>query len=264
MTNRGREEQRLISVSQRYIYPLIAPPTPPQLEQDKASIDASFEKAFALLDQLSTDTSALKASEEARTERLDTALRDVEEVITELKSASRRREDEGRRISEEVSVLKGLIPKALEGQKDLTDGRLKELGSELKSLKTLIGNRMGGGVSSPAASARNYGTLAGQTVNGSGTNTPREPPAQNSSLVSGTTGLAANSGSSENQTAASSTPNPVSSGPTREGSNTFGTSGGRAAIPAWQMAAATKSKTVPAGTTGETANGPGTEAANSS
>ncbi|KAK0258177.1 hypothetical protein B0A54_00241 [Friedmanniomyces endolithicus] len=64
--------------AQRYITPLIAPPTPPQLEQDKSHIDASFDKAFALLDQLATDTQELKDSEKARTERLDQALSEVE------------------------------------------------------------------------------------------------------------------------------------------------------------------------------------------
>ena len=228
------------------------------------SIDASFEKAFALLDQLSTDTSALKASEEARTERLDTALREVEDVITELKTASRRREDEGRRISEEVNALKGLIPKALEGQKDLTDGRLKELGSELRSLKTLFGNRMGGGASSPAASARNYGAIGSQTANGTGSTTSREPPAQTPSAGSGTPGLIASHGNSDNQTVMSSTPAPVSSASNKEGARTSSISSGRAAIPAWQMAAATKAKSVPSGTPGETANGTNAEAGISS
>ncbi|MCJ1361098.1 peroxisomal membrane protein pex14 [Acarospora aff. strigata] len=228
----------LYFVTKRYIYPLIAPPTPPQLEQDKASIDASFEKAFALLDQLSTDTSALKASEEARTERLDNALREVEEVVSELKIASRRREDEGRRISEEVRSLKGLIPKALEGQKDLTDGRMKELGSELRSLKTLVGNRMGGAASSPAASARNYGALG---MNGTGSNTSKDSTTQNSAAPSGTSNT-----TSETQAAPSSTSTPAPS--TSNTSNTSATerpSSGRAAIPAWQMAAATKNKSAP-------------------
>ncbi|KAI9870391.1 MAG: peroxisomal membrane protein pex14 [Pleopsidium flavum] len=249
----------LYFIAKRYIYPVIAPPTPPQLEQDKAAIDASFEKAFALLDQLSTDTSALKASEEARTERLDTALREVEEVISELKTASRRREDEGRRISEEVRALKGLIPKALEGQKDLTDGRMRELGSELRSLKTLIGNRVGGGSGSPAASVRNYGALGGERTNGTGSTTPREPTAQN---LSGGSGSTASNGTSDSQTAPSSTsvsPSPV---PNRESSNNFAAeraSGGRAAIPAWQMAAATKNKSVPPENAGGSENGAGAE-----
>ena len=75
--------QILISL-QRYVYPMIAPPTAPQLEQDKQAIDESFEKAFSLLDQLAKDTEALKSSEQARTERLDTALTEVETVISEF------------------------------------------------------------------------------------------------------------------------------------------------------------------------------------
>ena len=51
--------------AKRYITPLIAPPTPPQIEQDKAGIDASFDKAFALLDQLATDTQELKDAEKS-------------------------------------------------------------------------------------------------------------------------------------------------------------------------------------------------------
>ncbi|RQM06131.1 hypothetical protein DH86_00003375, partial [Scytalidium sp. 3C] len=77
----------LYFLAKRYVYPVIAPPTPPQLEQDKKSIDDSFEKAFTLLDQLSKDTETLKSAEQARTERLDSALSDVENVIADLKAA---------------------------------------------------------------------------------------------------------------------------------------------------------------------------------
>jgi peroxin-14 len=126
---------------------MIAPPMPPQLEADKQAIDESFEKAFSLLDQLAKDTEALKSSEQARSERLDAALTEVEGVISELKTASRRREEESRRVGDEVRGLKDLIPKAMEGQKETTDARLRELNSELKSLKTLMGHRM-----TPAAS----------------------------------------------------------------------------------------------------------------
>ncbi|KAI9803032.1 MAG: hypothetical protein M1825_002267 [Sarcosagium campestre] len=148
-------------VAKRYLYPLIAPPTAPQLEQDKKSIDESFEKAFALLEQLSADTEALKSSEQARTERLDTALREVEEVIAELKSSSRRREEDGRRLGDEVRGLKELIPRALETQKESNDGRLRDLNTELKSLKTLVGNRMGSVPRPPATSGAHGNSTSG-------------------------------------------------------------------------------------------------------
>src|SRR3954469_2582368 len=84
----------VLTAMQRYISPLIAPPTPPQLEQDKENIDEQFSRAFTLIEQLSTDTAALKSAEEARTERLDSALKDVETLVADLKNSSRRRDDE--------------------------------------------------------------------------------------------------------------------------------------------------------------------------
>src|SRR5436190_6729552 len=137
--------------------PLISPPTPPQLQQDKESIDEQFSRAFALLDQLSADTALLKSTEEKRTEHLDTVLREVENVVSELKSSSRRRDDETRRLSEEVRSLKDSIPKAIEGAREGNEKRLKELGTELRSLKVLLGNRLSstGAATSTASITRN-------------------------------------------------------------------------------------------------------------
>ena len=129
--------------AKRYIYPLIAPPTPPQLEQDKASIDASFEKAFALLEQLATDTQELKDAESARKERLDHALHEVESIIGKMKEANETREHEAKRIAREIEEIKDQIPQAIQKEKETTDSRLKDLGIEMKSLKTLVANRMG-------------------------------------------------------------------------------------------------------------------------
>ena len=42
-----------------------------------------------------------------------------------------------------MRALKDIIPKALEGWKAEGDNRLKDLGSELKSLKMLVSNRVG-------------------------------------------------------------------------------------------------------------------------
>lgn len=128
------------------------------MEQDKKNVDEEFSRAFALIEQLSTDTAALKSAEETRTERLDTTLRDVENLVGDLKTASRWRDDETRRTSDEVKTLKDAIPKALQGAREGNEHRLKELGTELKSLKVLLGNRLGGGAG------------AGSTV--AGTNLP--------------------------------------------------------------------------------------------
>ena len=223
----------LIESHQRYVYPVIAPPTPPQLEQDKKAIDESFSRAFALLDQLAADTESLKASEKARTERLDSALADVESVVGEMKSANRRRQDESSRISSEVRNLKDLIPKALEAQKESNDKRLMELNSELKSLKTLMSNRISGSGAANLATSR---SLGGPNMFGSqGTSNVNGSPGVVQS-TNGTGGSTADAASPSTQPASA-----VASPDRTQSASPYGrTPGARAAIPAWQMAAAKK------------------------
>ena len=226
------------SLVQRYVVPLIAPPTPPQLEQDKSEIDASFARAFALIDQLAADTATIKSAETERTEKLDATLLEVESVISDSKIANKRREDENRRVGDEVRALKDLIPKALEGWKADGDGRLKELGSELNSLKKLVGNRVGsGGAQIP--SGRSYVSAYTDRMNGNGITTPQDqlvstpqyPPTTSTDKIE----------ESESSTATTSAPAPGITVPKREISSPLGQRDrplGRAAIPAWQMAAA--------------------------
>ncbi|KAJ5584526.1 uncharacterized protein N7459_004326 [Penicillium hispanicum] len=217
---------------QRYISPLIAPPTPPQLEQDKENIDEQFSRAFGLIEQLSADTAALKAAEDARTERLDAALKDVETLVADLKTSSRRRDDETRRISDEVKSLKDAIPKALEGAREGNENRLKELGTELKSLKVLLGNRLGGGAATP---------VTGRTV---GASTPPATPRPVSedatvSSVPTTNGLNATVASPEQESQSSAATAATTTQTTNSPLSQLGRS---ASIPAWQMAAANRSK----------------------
>ncbi|KAJ5485839.1 peroxisomal docking factor component [Penicillium desertorum] len=222
----------LYTVTKRYIAPLIAPPTPPQLEQDKENIDEQFSRAFALIEQLSTDTAALKTAEEARTERLDGALKDVENLVADLKNSSRRRDDETRRISDEVKSLKDAIPKALEGAREGNENRLKELGTELKSLKTLLGNRLGGGNGASPVAGRTVGSSPiPSTPRPAPEETPVTPaPATTNSLAATVTPAEQEPTQAAAPASASQSPNPLSQ------------LGRSASIPAWQMAAANRSK----------------------
>jgi len=224
----------LYFVARRYVYPIIAPPTAPQLEQDKQAIDESFEKAFTLLDQLAKDTEALKSSEQARTDRLDTALTEVESVINDLKTASKRREEESRRVSDEVRGLKDLIPKAMEGQKETTDTRLRELNTELKSLKTLMSQRMN--PLSSTSTTGSYGRASGIGALNSSSPVPTSSNANGSEPPEGvTTRPALVSNGAGNETMSSI----QASIQGRSSPSQFNTGAppGRAAIPSWQMAA---------------------------
>ncbi|KAF2033646.1 hypothetical protein EK21DRAFT_108776 [Setomelanomma holmii] len=236
----------LYFTAKRYIVPLIQPPTPPQLEQDKAFVDEEFKRAFDLLEQLNTDTAALKASEEARTTRLDNALGEVESVLASLKESSKRQGDDNRRIEDDVRGLRDLIPKALDAQKESADIRLRELSTELKSLKTLVGNRMNTGTPRPPTTTPSYygmnqsqsATPTPNVNSTSGTSTPAPQPSSTPAATEQTNGSnAAEPQGSSTPAASASTPS------TEKPAPSYGRlPAGRAAIPAWQMAAQKKNE----------------------
>lgn len=230
----------LFYLTKRYVYPLIAPPTPPQLESDKASIDEKFAEAFDILDTLKTDTAALKAAEEERKARVDAALEEVETVVQDLKNAGKRREDESKRVGDEVRGLRDLIPKALEGQKESQKKALEDLQTELKSLKQLVMNRT-------APSRPTY------VPSGNIGTPPLDPGASNNtapSSIASSAGIGSSStagqalgigGNAVGGLAAKDSATPV---PSYRGINTG--AGGKPSIPAWQMAASRASAAPPA------------------
>jgi peroxin-14 len=203
-------------------------------------VDESFDKAFALLEQLATDTQELKEAEASRKQRLDAALADVESVISRMKQANEEREMESKRVAREISEIRDQIPKAIEKEKEATDNRLKELGTEMKSLKTLVANRMqGGGVPPPRAipsfpatqSTATGGHVLGNgaPVNGVSAAAPAQETAPETNGVNGST---------------IDYKPPYSAGSPRDSAATPYSRllGGKAAIPSWQLAAKKKAE----------------------
>ncbi|KAL7272951.1 peroxisomal membrane protein pex14 [Rhizina undulata] len=243
----------LYHLAKRYVTPLIAPPTPPQLETDKAALDAKFASAFALLDTLKTDTAALKTAEEDRKSRVDAALAEVESVVQSLKDAGKRREDESKRVGDEVRGLRDLIPKALEGQKESQKKALEDLQSELKSLKQLVMNRTnagrpsfmpnGGNIATPPLDpgAAANSTLTTGTGTGAMSTTAGIPLGGNGMGTGQSLGTLGNGGNALMSLQRKDSPSglPFGAGTSR-------------AIPSWQLPAGPKPAATPATTNGET------------
>ncbi|GAW21960.1 hypothetical protein ANO14919_114900 [Xylariales sp. No.14919] len=231
----------LYFISKRYLYPLVAPPTPEKLDQDKTTVDEQFDKAFATLEQLAKDTEALKESEAARTEKLDKVLEDLEAFVRESKSASRRQEDETERLRDDIKNINATIPKSIAAQKDFTDGRLKEISNEVRSLKSLISQRMN---SAPAASpsplpgptaTSNFRPPSVHTASVSPAATPSTEVKENNNLNGGSSTQDGNKASASSATP--STQDYISSLNGRSSPFGSGMPSGKASIPAWQMAA---------------------------
>lgn len=210
-----------------------------------------------MVEQLAKDTEALKAAEKERTERLDTALSELETLMGELKSANRRRDDDTDRVRNDVQGLKDSIPKALTSQKEATDNRLREVNAELKSLKTLITQRMN--PTATSTSVNNYLRPSNGNATPAAT-TPSPAP------------LAANvTDENTNGTNGQATEEPKSNGyqdyvSSLGRSSPFGTGApaSTASIPAWQRAMATKSAATPSAANGTEAGGSAQQEASSS
>ncbi|KAF2718851.1 putative peroxisomal membrane anchor protein [Polychaeton citri CBS 116435] len=244
--------------AKRYIQPLIAPPTPPQLEQDKASIDASFDKAFALLDQLSSDTNELKEKEKERSDKLDHALNEVEAVMIRMKEAQEERERESKSMARDLSDVKDLIPKAIEKERKSTDDRLAELATEMQSLKTLLQFRLGGpqalpGVASSPAMPKEQ---QHEQQPSNGTPAPSVSGITDhgaSNAASGTIATTGNPVASTNGTDVSGLDRSSNSSPAAF-TNRF-LQQGKSAIPAWQLAASKRQEDAKKEETGSAKSG---------
>lgn len=170
------------------------------------------------MEQLAKDTEELKAAEQKRTERLDAALLDVEAVVSDLKASNRRREDDAQKIRDEINALKEAVPKAMQDQRDATDNRMREVNGELASLKTLMTQRLASGSGSTSQPANPLRPTSG--------NTPQPARVEPASSENATV--------EEEKTTATTAAAPKS---TRQSSFKSGrAAGGKASIPAWQMA----------------------------
>ncbi|RMZ80206.1 hypothetical protein DV737_g3104, partial [Chaetothyriales sp. CBS 132003] len=228
-------------LADRYIKPLVAPPTLPQLEQDKAAIDEQFNKAFTLLDTLASDTTALKDAEEQRTKRLDAAIADIEAIVSELQAATQRRQDDARRMEAEINAMKDSLPRSIDNVRDASERQLKELSTELSSLKLLMSNRLAGSPSPMAAIPKtqpaDISSMSAQPAAVSAGASSEAVPGSSSSNISSSANPTGINGVAK----APAFPAPVSSTavltPRLASSTPLGGSGSKASIPAWQMAA---------------------------
>jgi peroxin-14 len=155
--------------------------------------------------------------------------------MTDLKASNRRREDDANRIRDEVQSLKDAIPKALENQKSLTDGRLREINTELTSLKTLVSQRMSTSSATTSSSTMNYMRNAGGSANtpAAAASTPAKTNGEKTGVESATT------------TPAAEVPKPTfpSAPQLNRSSSPLANMTGKKSIPAWQMAMANQNDT---------------------
>jgi peroxin-14 len=91
--------------------PLIKPPTPPELENDKALVTAKFDEAQQTLDLLKQQTADLKEAQEEQGKKIEEALESVEKAVSDLQESGKRREADIRSFKSDIDNIRELIPK---------------------------------------------------------------------------------------------------------------------------------------------------------
>ncbi|CCG82272.1 putative Peroxisomal membrane anchor protein [Taphrina deformans PYCC 5710] len=155
-------------LAKRYVIPLMSPPTSTQLETDKESISAQFDQVQEMLSILQKETEEIKAYGSDQNKKVETALSSVDEAVQEMKTKTERRENDIRRLGLEMDQLRELLPKAIDSVKTAQNDALADLNGELRSLKTLLQNRI-------------KATSGGSPFTNTSTNTSNEPPSASSS-----------------------------------------------------------------------------------
>ena len=90
---------------------MIKPPTPAELELDKALVTAKFDEAQEILQSLKTETAELTASQENQRQKVEEALQSLEKAVEASQESGSRREADIRGFKTDLDAIRELIPK---------------------------------------------------------------------------------------------------------------------------------------------------------
>ncbi|KAK9240760.1 peroxisomal membrane anchor protein conserved region-domain-containing protein [Lipomyces kononenkoae] len=163
----------LYVLAKRYVMPLILPPTPAALEADKEAVSAEFARAEQLLQQLQSETEALKEAEKRRVESVDEAVEELHKVIEEANAQLESREREMRQLQAEIENVRNELPKYLDRTAEAHKQDLFDIQAEVRSLKQILTNRLRSPVNPPAVGSGP--TTGAEQANGSSASIPATP-----------------------------------------------------------------------------------------
>ncbi|TIC18196.1 hypothetical protein E3Q13_02092 [Wallemia mellicola] len=145
------------TLARRYLWPHLQPPTSTQYESDLEALNSKFDQAESTINELRTDTAAIKDSLVGQQEKVNETVVEIERAIElttiqSIKSNEKRSRTEIDGVVREIADIKAQIPKLVKSQQQSQSNTLSDLQSELKSLKSLISSRQNTGATSPSSS----------------------------------------------------------------------------------------------------------------
>ncbi|KEP53675.1 putative peroxisomal membrane anchor protein (Pex14) [Rhizoctonia solani 123E] len=141
----------LTALARKYVAPHLQPPSEDAFEATTSQLTAQFDEAAALLKQIQEDTVNARDAVQQQQQAVDSAIEQVKNVMSELRTGEEKSQNEMREIRSEVDAIRDMLPKMLEANREAQTHALSELQQEVKSLKALLVTRRPESPSAPSS-----------------------------------------------------------------------------------------------------------------
>lgn len=94
---------------QRYLFPALETPDTSQLQQAQAALEAKYDEAAHMLQQLKADSESVKATVEGQNDKVEGAVRQVTDAVSRFEEREVERETELKKTKEEIDALRQLL-----------------------------------------------------------------------------------------------------------------------------------------------------------
>ncbi|ORX45435.1 hypothetical protein BCR36DRAFT_333314 [Piromyces finnis] len=138
----GGVSYALYKALKKYLPDLLQIPSTKDLQNNNEQLTKQLDIASEALNSSKIETqTAIKLMDE-QGEKIKSFMDTLTKSLNSLKEADEKRDEEIRTIKNDLENVKTLIPKIIEKSKETNDSVLQDLQNEIKSLKSLIVNRM--------------------------------------------------------------------------------------------------------------------------
>ncbi|KAJ3048316.1 peroxisomal membrane protein pex14 [Rhizophlyctis rosea] len=144
----------------RYVSPHLTFPNSTTVTEDTARIDRQITASSKALEAVHADNQQLSSTVDAHTTKVNASLEEMRSILTELKEAESKGDEDLKAIKEDVEGLRVMIPKVLNTTKEAQTTVITDLQNEIKSLKSLLINRRIPNPTTPTTTTTNPAPLS--------------------------------------------------------------------------------------------------------
>lgn len=126
----------------KYLPGVLQIPSTKDLEDNNVELSKQLQTANEALQSSKIETESAMKLMESQGGKINSFMDSMNKTLSDLKDADQKRDEEIITIKKELENVKNMLPKIIEKSKETNDSILSDLQSEIKSLKSLLVNRI--------------------------------------------------------------------------------------------------------------------------